>query len=1232
VFSRSNFNTRKNCAPNRKNFCNCDLEKKMTRIGVDTGGTFTDFVRLDAQGLTVHKLRSTPDDPARAILAGIADLRETDLAFEVIHGSTVATNALLERKGARVALVTTKGFEDVLAIGRQTRSELYNFLVPGKLPMIEAGLTFGVTERLDCHGNVLEPLQIQELEELTETLHRAKVDCVAVCLLHSYANPLHEQKIASHLQEAGFAVSASHSVLPEYREYERWSTTVVNAYVTPIMSRYLSALEQGLDTTRLHIMQSNGGSISAATARSSAVRTILSGPAAGAIGAHSVACASGFDQIILFDMGGTSTDVSLIDGQLSATNESTVGDFPVRLPMLDIHSVGAGGGSIAYIDTGGSLRVGPQSAGADPGPICYGKGTQFTVTDANLLLGRLDPKYFLGGRLRLNIERASEHASIFADKLGITPTRLAEGIVQIANANMERAIRAVSVQRGYDPREFALLAFGGAGGMHACEIADALEIGTVIIPEHGGVLSALGMLLADVRKDYSQTILKLSTAISFSDLQQHLAPLVRQAQVDLAGEGFEAQNIVIECSLDMRYQGQSYEINVPLTPEFNDEFNNRHLRLYWYSNPSRVTEIVNVRVNAAGITQKPVFPSSPVVGKPLLQPVSKRQTWFEGRWCETAIFHRSTLLPGMEGQGPAIVASGESTAVIPPHYRFRIDGAGALIATRSGAQDQDRLKDLSSPKHRDSHKDAVNPIEFEIFKNIFISIAEEMGITLRRTGFSPNIKERLDYSCAIYDEHGQTIAQGDHMPVHLGAMPLSVEAAIRQVNMEPGDMVILNDPFQGGTHLPDITLVQPIFLDEESTPAFYVANRAHHSDVGGVSPGSMPLAQEIFQEGLILPPVKLVRRGEICHDVMALILANVRTPIEREGDLSAQIASNRVAETRLLALVTQYGLEYVRRYAQAVQDYAERILRHTISAIPDGEYSFEDVMDDDGFSRQNIGIRAAVRIAGDQAEVDFTSTDLQTSGGVNANFAITLSATLYCFRCLIQEDVPYNAGISRAIRVIAPPGTIVNALHPAAVAGGNVETSQRITDVVLGALAKALPHIIPAASQGTMNNVTLGGKRPDDDSPFAYYETIGGGMGGRNGMPGLSGIHTHMSNTRNTPIEAIEHYLPVRIRRYALRQDSGGPGQYPGGEGILREYEMLTETSITLLSERRSSHPYGANGGEPGACGRNEVIHADGTVETVSAKARLELMRGDRLRIETPGGGGFGPANTDKGI
>lgn len=520
-----------------------------------------------------------------------------------------------------------------------------------------------------------------------------------------------------------------------------------------------------------------------------------------------------------------------------------------------------------------------------------------------------------------------------------------------------------------------------------------------------------------------------------------------------------------------------------------------------------------------------------------------------------------------------------------------------------------------------------DPIEFEIFKNFFVSIAEEMGVTLCRTGFSPNIKERLDYSCAVYDAAGHTIAQGDHLPVHLGAMPLSVRAAIDHVRMEPGDTVILNDPFRGGTHLPDITLVTPVFLKpNDAKAAFFVANRAHHSDVGGMSPGSMPLAREVFQEGLILPPIKLVKRGKIDPEILSLILANVRTPDEREGDLTAQIAANRVGATRLLGIVRRYGVKRTAHYAALTQDYAERVLRHTIGEIPDGIYEFSDALDNDGFSDMPVRIRCAVRIAGDSAEVDFTGTDLQTTGGVNANLAITLSATFYAFRCLVTEDVLYNDGIARPIRVIAPPGTVVNAQHPSAVAGGNVETSQRITDVVLGALAKALPERIPAASQGTMNNVTLGGTDPRTGRAFAYYETAGGGMGGRNGLAGLSGVHTHMSNTRNTPVEALEQALPIRITTYALRQGSGGTGQYPGGEGLIREYEVLTETNATILTDRRESCPYGAQGGAPGGSGRNRLIRADGREERLPAKARLELHPGDRLRMETPGGGGFGKA------
>jgi N-methylhydantoinase B/oxoprolinase/acetone carboxylase alpha subunit len=518
---------------------------------------------------------------------------------------------------------------------------------------------------------------------------------------------------------------------------------------------------------------------------------------------------------------------------------------------------------------------------------------------------------------------------------------------------------------------------------------------------------------------------------------------------------------------------------------------------------------------------------------------------------------------------------------------------------------------------------SFDPVEFEVFKNRFVSIAEEMGVTLCRTAFSPNIKERLDFSCALYDRAGNTVAQGDHMPVHLGAMPLSVRAAIEHGPMAPGDMLALNDPFSGGTHLPDITLVAPVYLEGDAEPAYYVANRAHHSDVGGMTPGSMPLSTELYQEGLVIPPVTLLRGGELVSDVLALILANVRTPEEREGDLTAQIAANRVGELRLRELVARYGRPTVDGYAAAIQDYAERVMRRTLAELPDGSYSFDDVLDDDGVSGRPLRIRATIRIRGNAAEVDFSGSDPQTSGSVNANHAITLSATLYCFRCLVREDVPYNAGIGRAITVHSPDGTIVNARRPAAVAGGNVETSQRITDVVLGALAAAVPDRVPAASQGTMNNVTLGGTDSRSGRPFAYYETIGGGMGGRNGLPGLSGVHTHMSNTRNTPVEAIEHYLPVRILQYRLRQGSGGAGRYAGGEGIVREYEVLCETGATILSERRLQPPYGACGGQPGKPGRNLLLR-DGLETELPGKVQLRLQPGDRLRIESPGGGGYG--------
>ena len=666
---------------------------------------------LDERGLRVHKLRSVPSDPSRAILAGIRALLGevfTTTALEVTHGSTVATNAVLERKGARVALITTAGFEDVLGIGRQTRPELYNFMVQRSEPLISPELTFGLHERIAADGTVLESLEAAEVAALVEALRTHDIQSVAVCFLHSYAYPRHEQEAAAALRAAGFRVSASHEILPEYREYERWATTAVNAYVAPLMARYLSRLQEELQQGRgastprgLRIMQSNGGSISATRASTEAVQTILSGPAAGVVGAQAVGAASGHTRIITFDMGGTSTDVSLLDGAISTTSESLVGDLPVRLPVLDIHTVGAGGGSIAWIDTGGSLRVGPRSAGADPGPVCFGSGRELTVTDANLLLGRLDPAFFLGGRMGLDLQRTESITRAFAARLNLSVQTLAEGIVRIANAKMERAVRVVSVQRGFDPRDFALLAFGGAGGLHACALAESLDVTTVLIPEHSGVLSALGMLLADVAKDYSTSVLRASSQISPREIAEKLAPLTARAANDLAAEGFGADEIELSASLATRYKGQAFEIDVPLSldhdPNHHDpaqidallsDFHRRHARLYGYSNPQRATEFVQLRLRATGRTSKPAFSSEHPLPQSALPPAdSTRNTIFNGRSVATPIFHRSRLQRGAAGSGPAIVLTGESTNVLPPGWSWRIDGVGTLIATfRSSGQ------------------------------------------------------------------------------------------------------------------------------------------------------------------------------------------------------------------------------------------------------------------------------------------------------------------------------------------------------------------------------------------------------------------------------------------------------------------------------------------------------------------------------------------------------------------
>jgi 5-oxoprolinase (ATP-hydrolysing) len=1224
--------------PSLENSSDSSLKKPgVLRIGVDIGGTFTDFVIFDpATGeLRTFKLLSTPQNPARAVLSGLSAERLPEARgrnLNIVHGSTVATNALLERKGARTALISTRGFRDVLQIGRQNRPSLYDLFADPPPALAPTALRYEVDERVDCQGQVLKKLDTSRLPHLVAGLQAAGVESVAVSLLFSFLHPEHEGSIGVALREAGFSVSLSSEILPEYREYERTSTTAVNAYVSPVLERYLGELEQELagqdgQGPSLRVMQSNGGHISFGEAQRNGVRCILSGPAGGVVGAIHMGrlafgagdtdlpeSGSGKVKLITFDMGGTSTDVALVDGQAQMTTDSTVSGCPIRIPVLDIHTIGAGGGSLATVDLGGALRVGPQSAGADPGPACYGKGRLPTVTDANLVLGRLAPDLFLGGQMSLHPDRAFAALKSLGEQLGLDPIEAALGVIEVVNAHMERALRVISVERGFDPREFCLLSFGGAGGLHAVDLARRLDIPQVLVPPLASTLSAFGMLATEVVKDYSQTVM-LPGDTPLKEIEAGLAPLASKGLQEVRSEGLAKADILVEKFVDMRYAGQSYELTVPWLEDGENiqrDFERLHQHTYGYAHKEARTEIVNLRARATGQSQSPHLPKAPLEGpdpaKALIgwRPVVLASGHPQGSSQPTNLpFYRyEDLRPGNIIQGPAIVVRADTTILVGEGDTAQVDAYfNLIIRIASGRGEKQQEINHSTPLLALA---AYSPVRLEIFKHLLASIAEEMGVVLKKASYSPNIKERRDYSCAVFDRQGQMIAQAAHIPVHLGSMPLSVAAAVQAFSapaggLQEGDLIILNDPFRGGTHLPDITLVTPVFLpgssEADGKQLFgFVASRAHHADVGGMSAGSMPVAREIYQEGLVIPPLKLFERGQLNQAVMDLILANVRTPQERMGDLWAQIAANQRGATRLQEMALKYGADEVSFYMEELLTYTERMTRRLLRDLPDGDYTFSDALDDDGISDEPVDIRVQVSIRGDQARVDFSGSAAQCKGSVNAVYAITLSAVFYVFRCLLGLDVPNNAGCLRPVEVIAPPGTVVNAHSPAAVAAGNVETSQRIVDVLLGALAQACPERIPAASQGTMNNLTIGGldaRQPGAARPYTYYETVGGGMGARPSGPGPSALHSHMTNTLNTPVEALEYAYPLRVVRYEIRQGSGGSGKFRGGDGIRRDIQVLgqdSEAQVTLITDRRRGRPYGLAGGQAGQPGQNLLL------------------------------------------
>ena len=1169
-----------------------------------------------------------------------------------------------------------EGFADVLEIGRQDRPALYDIMQVRPPALIPRERRLELPERLDNLGNVLRTPTADEYEQLLLQLRECKPESIAISLLYSFRNSEHEQSLSRLLREQfpDVYLSLSSEILPQFREYERTSTVAVNAYVQPLMARYLQNLQEHIPGS-LRIMQSSGGSISASVAAKEPVRTVLSGPAGGVIGAYHIAKMAGHKHTITLDMGGTSTDVSLCSGSITETTEAVIAGCPIGVPTVAIHTVGAGGGSIVRLDEGNALNVGPESAGADPGPACYGRGNALTVTDANLVLGRIDPAYFLGGRFALFPERASEQLEVLAQKMGVSVQETALGIIRVVNASMERAIRTVSLEKGYDPRLFTLLPFGGAGPLHVCELAEALSIPKVFIPRYPGVLSALGMVFAPIVKDYVQTVMLDTHEVDDETLETSFAQLEMRAQAEMQQEILltpealhsSASNrlshpdtVSMHRTYDLRYFGQSYELMTSDAGNLKDTliaFHALHDQRFGHSHPDQPVQIVAIRLKAIVYPPQPELPQQPFdASSPEHAFIKDCLMTFSSGEHRVRVYDRAQLRSGNTISGPALIVQSDCTILLTLGWQGIVDSWGNIEAsttTQNNTQAIDEIVEamLASPLNQpasvqqfathETYSNAIDPsfdpVSLEIFKHLFASAAEEMGVTLGRTAYSPNIKERKDYSCACFDARGRLIAQAAHIPVHLGAMPASVSAAIEHFqNFEPGDLILLNDPYLGGTHLPDITMVSPVFIADDPDGCTgdlfgFVASRAHHADIGGMSPGSMPMSRELYQEGVIIPPIKLAKKGVVNQEVLELFYRNVRTPWERRGDMDAQMAAARIGERRLHEIISRYGSRIVQAHADALLAYSAQLTRMALSQLPDREVTFTDYLDDDGWGVLSLPITVRMKVENGNLEVDFTGSAAQSTGCINAVQAVTHSAVLYVVRCLVGEHVPTNQGCMEPVSIHIPEGSLLdpnvrrtgNETQPsAAVAAGNVETSQRVVDVLFGALSQLAPDRIPAASQGTMNNLTFGGYDTEHGKVFAYYETMGGGMGARNGLDGLSGVHVHMSNTRNTPIEALEMELPLRVRRYSLRYGSGGSGRYRGGDGLCRELMFLAPARVTLLTDRRVYVPYGLFGGEPGAVGIN-TLERDGTITKLPGKTTFDIKVGDILSISTPGGGGF---------
>ena len=1222
---------------------------------IDRGGTFTDVVarRPDGQ-LVARKLLS--DHPAAYRDAAVAGIRQllnvkggqkipAERIASVRLGTTVATNALLERKGEPTVLVITRGFADALRIAYQNRPRIFDRRI--LLPEVLYQRVIEATERIGAHGEVLVPLDENAITEELKKAYEDGFKAVAVVCMHGYRYPAHEEKIGAIARAAGFTqVSESHRTSPLMKLVSRGDTTVVDAYLSPILQRYVTEVAHELQNVKLLFMQSNGGLTDAASFRGK--DSIVSGPAGGVVGMARTAQQAGFGHVIGFDMGGTSTDVSHFAGEFEREYETQVAGVRMRAPMLAIHTVAAGGGSVLHFD-GSRYRVGPDSAGADPGPACYRRGGPLTITDANVLLGRIQPDYFpkvfgTRGDAPLDAEVTKTLFTQLSEQITATcgdergPEQVAAGFVEIAVANMANAIKKISVQRGYDVTGYVLNVFGGAGGQHACAVADALGMTRVLIHPLAGVLSAYGIGLADVIAMREQAVEAPLTADLIKGLPETTGPLEHDARAEVQAESANARRITATHRVHLRYQGTDTAVIVPVGPleQMTAAFEAEYSRRFSFLMRDKpvIVEAVSVEVTAARPEPDGDADTGPRSDQKQAEP-ARVPMFTDGAlgglrvWTQVDLFPRAGLRPGHAVDGPAVITEELATTVVEPGWRAVVSDRGDLLLSRV------------TPRPERANLDTrADPVMLEIFNNLFMSVAEQMGVRLQSTAHSVNIKERLDFSCAVFDADGGLIANAPHMPVHLGSMGESIKMVIkRNPRIRRGDVYVLNDPYHGGTHLPDITVVTPVFASRppqagpmehpagysrpdgtSSRPGqetdeiwFYVASRGHHAEIGGSSPGSMPAdSTRVEEEGVLIDNWLLVTGGRLREAETTELLKTAeypsRDPATNLADLRAQIAANAKGIAELHRMVEHFGLDVVQAYMGHVQQNAAEAVRRVITALGDGEFAYE--MDNGAV------VRVAVRVnAGDRtAEIDFTGTSPQLAGNFNAPSSVAMAAVLYVFRTLVDDDIPLNSGCLQPLTVIIPPGTMLSPRYPAAVAAGNVETSQ----VVAGALYAALG--VMAEGSGTMNNVTFGNER------YQYYETVASGSGAGDGFDGTDVVQTKMTNSRLTDPEVLEWRYPVLVESYRIRPGSGGRGRWHGGHGGIRRLRFSEPMTVSTLTGHRRVPAFGLAGGEPGALGRHWIEHPDGTVTAMRGCDTVHVEPGDVFVIETPGGGGYGPA------